>query len=373
MNIKEINTHSRRDVNKFVDFAYDLYAECPYWSPPLRSSMRMVLNRDKHPFYKHSDAAFYIAEENGKVLGRVMVLDNHHYNTFNETSIGFIYYFDAENRDDVAVGLFAAAEAWAKARGLTELMGPKGMMRADPYGVLIEGFEYTAALSMPYNYPYYPDLMTAAGFTKQIDYVSGFMRGDLQLPDRMYSIAERVKKRSGFSVKSFNSKRELRQWIPAIQKINNEAFVNVWGYYPIDDEEVAMIGQTLLTIADPRLLKLVLKDDEIIGFAFIFPDITKALQETRGRMWPFGWIKLLRAIRTTRILSGNGVGLLPEYQGLGATAVLYTEFAKTVYQRKATHCDVAQAMETNFKSLGDMNALGVTWHKRHRVYRKTID
>jgi hypothetical protein len=154
--------------------------------------------------------------------------------------------------------------------------------------------------------------------------------------------------------------------------VNNEAFTDVWGYYPIDDAEVQMIGDQLLAVADPHLLKLVMKGDEIAGFAFIFPDITEALQATKGRLWPFGWVRILWALKHTRRLNGNGVGLLPEYQGFGATALLYTEFDKTLRQRNATWCEVAQAMETNIKSLQDMNAVGVTWHKRHRVYRRVL-
>ena len=115
-----------------------------------------------------------------------------------------------------------------------------------------------------------------------------------------------------------------------------------------------------------------MKGEDIAGFAFIFPDITETLQDIKGRMWPFGWVRLLRALKQTRRLSGNGVGLLPKYQGLGATALLYTEFENTMRQRNATWCEVAQAMETNIKSLGDMNAVGVTWHKRHRVYRREL-
>jgi GNAT superfamily N-acetyltransferase len=370
--VRILNTKERSDVRKFVDFPFDLYSGCGQWSPTLFSTIKLAMNRKKHPFYKHSDAAFILAEEEGEVLGRIAVLDNHHYNTYNNSRVAFFYYFDAVDDADVAKVLFAKAEAWAAKRGLTSMLGPKGMLRADAYGILIEGYEYVAALGMPYNYDYYPELMTAAGYEKEMDYLSGYLSAETQLPERMFRLVDKVKERSGFWVKSFSSKRELRKWIPAIQRVNNEAFTNVWGYYPIDDAEVQMIGKQLLAIADPHLLKLVMKGDDIAGFAFIFPDITEALQATGGRLWPFGWVRILRAIRTTRRLNGNGIGLLPEYQGFGATALLYTELEKTLRQRDAAWCEIAQAMETNFKSLGDMNAVGVTWHKRHRVYRRVL-
>jgi GNAT superfamily N-acetyltransferase len=193
-----------------------------------------------------------------------------------------------------------------------------------------------------------------------------------QIPERIVALAEKIKERRGFWVKSFSSKKELRAWIPRIQKVNNEAFSQVWGYYPIDAAEVQLIGQQLLTIANPRLLKVVMKDDDIAGFAFIFPDVSAALREVRGRLWPFGWIKVLWAIQTTRRMSGNGVGLLPQYQGFGATALLYVELEKTLRSVNTVHCDVAQVMESNLKSMDDLNMLKVNWYKRHRVYRRVV-
>jgi GNAT superfamily N-acetyltransferase len=372
VDVRTINPAQRRDVKKFVEFPFTLYTGCPQWSPPLVSTVKLAINRKKHPFYNHSDASFIIAERNGEVVGRIAVLDNRRYNDYNHTRVAFFYYFDTVDDVSVTQALFDKAADWARTRGLTTLLGPKGMMRADAYGILVEGFEYVAALGMPYNYPYYATLVTAVGFEKELDYVSGYLEQGDELPERIFQLVDKVKQRSGFWVKKFASKKELKSWIPAIQRVNNVAFTDVWGYYPIDDAEVQMIGKQLLAVADPRLLKLVMKGDDIAGFAFIFPDITETLQAIKGRLWPFGWARLLLALKQTRRLNGNGIGLLPEYQGFGATALLYSEFEKTFKQRNAIWCEVAQAMETNIKSLGDMNAVGVKWHKRHRVYRLVL-
>ncbi|MDF1512182.1 MAG: hypothetical protein P1S60_00075 [Anaerolineae bacterium] len=372
IDIRKVDAQRRSDVRKFVEFPYKLYAECRQWSPTLVSTVKLAMNRQKHPFYRHSDAAFFIAEQNGEVVGRIAVLDNQRYNSYKQSKDAFFYYFDSVDDAPVARALFNRAADWASARGLTTLLGPKGMLRADAYGILVEGYEYVAALGMPYNYPYYQHLIVTAGFEKLIDYLSGYMEKGDHLPERVIRLVEKVKKRSGFWIKSFSTKRELRAWIPAIQRVNNEAFTDVWGYYPIDDAEVQMIGKQLLTVADPRLMKLVMKGEDIAGFAFIFPDIGETLREIKGRLLPFGWVRVLLALKRTRRLNGNGVGLLPEYQGFGATALLYTELEKTITQRQAVWFEVAQAMETNIKSLGDMNAVGVKWHKRHRVYRKGL-
>jgi GNAT superfamily N-acetyltransferase len=369
MQVREIDTEKPRDVREFVQVPFELYRGCEQWVPPIVSSMKLALNRNRHPFYKHSDAGFFVAEEGGAAVGRIAVLENRHYNDYRQAKVAFFYYFDSVDDVEVARGLIEIARTWANARGLTLLMGPKGMLRSDPYGVLIEGYEYFAGMTMPYNYPYYASLLESIGMEKEIDYVSGYMVAEDEFPDRLFRLVERIKERSGFWVKSFKSKRELRRWIPAIQRVNNEAFTQVWGYYPIDDAEVQMIGDQLLLVSDPRLMKVVMKGDDIAGFAFVFPDIGEALKATGGRMWPFGWARLLVALRRTKRLMANGVGLLPEHQGLGASALLYAELSNTVRQRGADYGEFVQVMETNINSLGDMNMLGVQWHKRHRVYR----
>ena len=373
MKIRQLNTDNPQDVRQFVNFQFDLYADCDKWAPPLVSSVKLAMNRHKHHFYTHSDAAFFVAEEDGQTIARVAMIDHQHYNDYTQHNAAFLHYFDA--RDNVAAvqQLLDSAVAWAKARGRSVIYGPKGMLRTDSVGILIEGFEVEAASNMPYNYAYYPQLLEVAGFEKEKDYRTGYLTPEQYLSERMFKVAEKIKKRRGFWVKTFKTKRELRPWLSAIQQVNNAAFTQVWGYYPIDTAEVEMIRKQLLAVANPRLLKLVMKGDKIAGFAFVFPNISAALRETRGRLWPWGWLKILRALKTTRKMSGNGVGLLPQYQGLGATTLLYVELDKTLHAVNAISCDITYVMESNVNSLGDMNMLGVNWDRRHRVYRRALD
>ena len=372
MHIREIDTHNRRDVRKFIQLPFELYRDCSEWTPPLVSSVKLTLNRQRHPFYNDSAAAFFLAEEGRSVVGRIAVLDNRRYNNYIQGKVAFFYHFDTIEDVRVVEGLFAAAKAWAGKRGLEVLKGPKGFVRSDAYGVLVEGFEHPASMGIPYNYSYYASLLEQIGGEKEVDYFTGYMVPEDELPQRLFRLAEQIKARRGFWVKNFTTKRELRSWIPRIQEVNNKAFTQVWGYYPIGDAESQMIGQQLLLVSDPRLLKVVMKGDEIAGFAFVFPDVAETLRKVRGRLFPFGWAPILISLRTTDSLLGNGVGLLPQYQGLGANALLYTELHDTIRSRGANYCEFVQAMESNLKSLGDANMLGVHWHKRHRVFRLQV-
>ncbi len=372
MQVRQINTNRRRDVRQFIAFPFALYRDCPQWVPPLVSDMELVLNRRRHPFYRHSAADFFVAEEEGRTVGRIAVLDNRHYNEHHGTKKAFFYYFDSIPSAAVSRALFRAAREWAHGRGLTHIEGPWGFLEGDSIGLLVEGFEHRPALGIAYNYDYYDSLLRDARFQRLTDYHSGYLPGDYALPQRFFDIAERVKSQRGFWIKRFRSKRELRAWVPRVVETYNKAFAENLEYYPVTPEEGRIIGQRLLAATDHRLVKLVMKGEEIVGFLFPFYDISAALQRTRGRLWPFGWIALLREFRRTRWVNFNGVGLVPGHRGVGANAVLYTEVARTVREFGFQHADIVQVEEQNVKSQGDMKAIGVRWYKKHRVYERAL-
>jgi hypothetical protein len=372
MLIRQLDTTNRRDVRQFIDFPFELYRDCPQWVPPLVGDMQLVLNRRKHPFYAHSAADFFLAEEAGRTLGRIAVLDNRHYNEYRGTKKAFFYYFDSVEDPAVSRALFQAASEWARGRGLAHIEGPWGFLEGDSIGLLVEGFEHRPALSIAYNYLYYDALVTDAGFQRLTDYYSGYLPGSYDLPQRFYDIAEKVKAQRGFRIKRFRSKKELRQWVPRIMEVYNKAFVENLEYYPVTPAEARVISERLLAATDHRLVRLVMKGEEIVGFLFPFYDISAAIQKTRGRLWPFGWIALLREFKRTRWVNFNGVGLIPGHRGVGANAVLYTEVARTVHEFGFEHADVVQVEEQNAKSQGDMKAIGVRWYKKHRVYQRAL-
>jgi hypothetical protein len=370
--IRKLDTESRRDVEQFVRLPFELYRGCPQWVPPMVSSVRFAMNRRKHPLYQHSTAEFFVAESAGKTLGRIAVIDHTNYNKLNGTRTAFFYYFDAVDDREVARELFGAAFDWAKGRGLNEMFGPKGLLTSDGGGILIEGFQYRPAMGIPYNYPYYDALAVDSGLEKRFDHLSGYVRGDHELPERLFAIAERVKATRGFWIKSFATKKELLGWVGRLTRVVNESFVGGLDYCPITEEEAKLAADQLAEVADPRLIKVVMKGDDIAGFVFGFPDLSAAIQRAGGRLWPLGWIYLLREYKRTKWVNANGLGLLPQYQGLGANAVLYTELYHTIRDFKFEHADIVQVVEENIRSRSDMETIGVDWYKRHRTYKRQI-
>jgi len=372
MRVRQIDTQDRRDVRRFIRFPFDLYRDNPYWVPPFIADMELILNRSKHPYYRHSDAQFFLAEEGDRTLGRIALLENRIYNDYNHSKMAQFGHLELCEDEQVARGLFEAAFAWARSRGLTEISGPWGMLRSDGSGILVEGFDRQPAMGIPYNLPYYDRLIRAQGLEKEHDSLSGYLVKGHVLDERLYAIAERVKEKRGFTIKTFASKQEMRAWVPHVAEIYRQAFVGGHGFAPLADDEAAVFANGIIAIADPRLIKLVLKGSEVVGFILAYPNVTRGIQKTRGRLWPWGWYYLLREQRRSKHVDINGVGLLPVYQGLGANAVLYTELTKSLVEFGVEYADVVQVAEDNYKSYSDMEALGVKWNKVHRHYRKTL-
>jgi hypothetical protein len=227
---------------------------------------------------------------------------------------------------------------------------------------------------MNYNYDYYPRLMDALGFEKEVDFVSSYLPSEsLKMPERVERIAKRVLERGDLWVKNFKSKRELVQWAPRIGYTYNKAFINNWEYYPFTEGDVKYAVDNVFMIADRRLIKLIMHKDEIVGFLFAFPDVSAALQRAKGRLFPFGIIDILLEMKRTKTVSGNGMGILPEFQGKGGNALLYYEMGNTVFSfNQFQHVEMTQVAETAVQMRADLKNLNGVEYKSHRVYRKSL-
>ncbi len=371
LNIARIDTASRRDVNRFIELPFRLYRNCAPWVPPLVDDTKLMLNRREYPFYQHSAADFFLAERDGQTVGRIAVLDNRHYNAHRGSHTAFFYLFDAEDDAEVGQALFAAAENWARGRNLTKMVGAKGFLQGDGIGILVDGFEHHPAVGIPHNHPYYATLLESVGYRRQRDFYSAYLPGSTDIPERVRGIAEKMMARRGFAIKTFTNKKELAAWIPRIVQLYNDAFVDNWEFNPITDAEAKVIGERLLAIADPKLIKLVMKGDDIAGFLFGFPDISEGIRRARGRIWPVGWLWLLRDMRRTKWINLNGAGILAPYRGLGVNAILYAEMEKTIQSGGFEHADIVQ-IEENVLTLADTRTMGGEIYKTHRVYEKDL-
>ncbi|MCW5877514.1 MAG: hypothetical protein KIS80_01435 [Anaerolineales bacterium] len=372
--VEKINTTSKTEAKRFVEFPFTLYKDCPQWVPPLLVDAYAFLDATKHPFYEHSQAEFFVAVQDGQVVGRIAALENKPYNRYHGKQQAQFYFFDSIDDQAVANALFERAFDWARARGLTQVVGPKGFGPLDGYGIMVEGFEHRQMMNMMnYNYAYYPRLVEALGFRKEVDFVSCYAHRDaFRFPERVHSIAERVLQRGALQVKRFANKRELRTWGPRIGKAYNQAFVNNWEYYPLTQGEIDFVIQNILVVADPKLIKVITHGQDIVGFLFAFPDVSAALQRAHGRLLPFGLFDLLLELRRTKWVSVNGIGILPEFQGRGGNALMYSEMEKTLWDFDFQEGDLTQVAETAWEMRRDLENLGGKPYKNHRVYIRDL-
>ena len=372
MQVRKINTTKPSDRNKFIRFPFKIYADNPYWVPPIQGDMEFVMNRKTYPFYKHSIAEFFIAESEGDVLGRVAILQNKNYCDFHKEKIAFFYYFDSVDDLQVSNALLQSASDWARSNGLDTILGPKGFMRSNGFGVLIEGFDKLPALGVPYNFPYYENLLTQFGFQYYTDHISGYIVPSDGLNEKLFTTADRIKDQGNFRVLNFDKKSQLRAWIPEIDRVHHDAFKDNPNFYPSTKEEFDIMAKNILRVATPKLIKIVLKDEQLAGFMLAYPNICPALQKTGGRLWPFGWITILCEMKATKRIDLNGVGFLPQYQGRGANILLYAEVERALRAYQGEFGDLVQVDVRNFRSKSDMETIGVKWYKTHRTYTLSL-
>ena len=374
ISIEKVDTLSKSQVNRFVRMPFELYKNHPQWVPPLLIDAKTNLNRQKHPFFEHSDGDFFIAVENGHDVGRIAVFENKRFNDYHKTHIAQFYYFDCREDQEIANKLFERVFEWAKEHDLNRVVGPKGLGPLDGYGLLIEGYEHRQMMTMMnYNYPYYPRFVESLGFEKEVDFVSCYLSAEkFRLPERIHSIAHRVQNRGILSVKKFKNKRELVSWSGRIGKAYNDAFVDNWEYYPLTEREVTFVVDNMMMVADHRLIKIITHGDDVVGFLLGFPDVSAALQRARGHLLPFGIIDLLLEMRRTKWIALNGAGILPEFQGRGGNALLYAEMENTVQDYNFEHADLTQVAETAVQMRRDLINLGGEAYKNHRVYAKDL-
>jgi len=380
MNILQLDLKNKKQVDDFLRLPFSIYRDIPQWVPPLQMDERLKLNPKRFPFYRHSHTSFFLAYEGKNPIGRLAVLDNSHYNEFNKTKTAFFYLFECERNLEAATALFNSAFDWARARGLDRIVGPKGFTPLDGFGMLVKGFEHRPAFGLPYNPAYYMDMVEAQGFVKDDESVSGYLRTDIQFPPRIHQLAERLAKRRGLYILRCNTRKDLRALVPQLKELYNNSLGGTEGTSPLTDKEMDTMADQLIWLADPKLVKLVMKvedtlqgKDKAVGFLLAYPDVSAALQKTRGRLFPFGWLTLLLEIRRTEWININGAGLLPEYRGSGGTAILYSEMFKSVSENpRYKHADVVQIGVENENMQREMENFGIDFYKIHRTYIKEL-
>jgi hypothetical protein len=373
MKIIEIEPTNQYRIQQFLDLPFRIYSGNEHWVPPLATETKGIFDQRKNPFYKHSTASFFlVVTDDGSPVGRLAVLNNRNYNNYNHTRTAFFHLFECYQERQAALALFNAGFEWASAQGLDTISGPKGFSALDGMGLLVKGFEHRPAFGIPYNLSYYPELIESAGFLSSGDIVSGYLGAEIQFPEKINKISELVQQRRGLHIARFRTRRDLRALVPKLKELYNGTLEGTSGNVPLTDEEAKAMADQLIWFANPRLIKIIMKGEEPVGFLFAYPDISEAVQRTKGQVFPLGWIDLLREMRRTKWININGAGILEHYRGLGGTAILFSEMFKSVAENGYKHAEIVQIGIENDKMLRELRELGIDFYKTHRIYQRTL-
>ncbi len=372
LTIEPVDPRSRRDVRRFVELPYLLYSGDPRWVPPLRSEARVLLDAVRHPFYEHSEAAFFLALRDAEIVGRLGVLEHRPYNRVHDTRHAGFTLFECEDDPYAAAALFDAAVDWARGRGLDRLVGPRGLGALDGYGLLVDGFERPQLMTMTsYNPKWYAPLLERFGFVKEVDFVSYELdRDTFAMPDGVRAAAAHAE--ASLRILRYPTRRALVRAARRIGETYNRAFVQNWEYYPLTPREVDFVVDQVRPLADPRFMTFIAAGDQIVGFVFGFPDVSAALRAIGGRLTPWGVVRLLRERERATHLVLNGAGIVPEHQGRGGNALLYVQIERAVKTSRFRTAELPQVAETAVKMRADLEKLGARPIKRHRVYARAI-
>jgi len=300
------------------------------------------------------------------------VTSNPTYIPQHRTPCAHFSFLALEEDAEAAAALLGRLGQWARAQGLELLRGPMLLGGVSGSGVLVQGFERRAAMTMmPYNHPYYPRLLEALGFRKHVDlYSMDLPPESFRLPERVRTAARHVLARGRFRVLAFRSKAALRKVAAPRAALYNQTLADHLEDYPLSEQELAQVKKDLLLVADPRLVKILTYDGRIVGYLFGFPDLSPALQKGGGRLGPLSLLRLLAAMRANDELLVNGMGILPEYQRLGGNALLYHELERSAGGGAFRRAELVQVSERTELMLRDVQTLGARVCKVHRLYEK---
>ena len=374
--IEIINVNTKALKKEFVEFQYELYKDCKQFVPPFKNDIYAMMNEKKHPFYDHSISEFFLAKRDGKVVGKLSMLINRPFNEYHGTKDSEFYLFDCIDDQEVANTLFDHATRWTLEHGMNRIVGPKGYGPLDGYGIQVLGFEHRQMMNMMnYNYPYYQRLVENYGFVKEVDFVSSYIKLDeFVLPEKIKKAIEIAKKRGSLSVKSFKDKKEIYAWKDKLRNAYNNSFVKNWEYYPLSDRELKFVIDNAITFVIPEMVKFILdKEGEMVGFVLPFPDVSAVMQKNKGKLGPIEILRLMRELNRTEWLDFNGIGILPEYQGMGGNALLMGALESAARGNpRFVHAELTQVAETATQMRKDLANLGVQFYKNHRVYKKEL-
>ncbi|HBI81105.1 MAG TPA: hypothetical protein DDY04_03945 [Bacteroidales bacterium] len=374
MSFKIIEVQNRSDLRKFIHLPSKIHKGHKNWIPPLYTEEWDFYNPSKNRAMAYSDTILFLVLQDGKPVGRVMGIVNKRYNEIRGEKTARFYNLETYQNYEIAHALLLEVEKWARAKGMERLVGPLGFSDKDPQGLLIEGYDEPIVLASNCNYPYLVEFVNRYGFKKEIDLVVYSITIPDSLPDFYQRILKRVQSRAnGFRMLSFARKSDIKPFIKPVLSLVNETFADIYCFNPMDPDEMEELAAKYLSFIDPRFLKVIVNsDNQPLAFILGVPDICPGIQKSRGYLFPFGFLHILRAMRTSKMLSLLLGAIHPHYRNLGFDTWMGAEMLHEARKAGMTSIDSHLELETNTKMRAEMEKMGGVVYKRYRVFQKKL-
>jgi GNAT superfamily N-acetyltransferase len=369
---------SKSELKKFIRFNYEMYKDNPYSVPDLYSDMVNTFSKEKNAAFEFCDADYFLAyNEKGEIVGRVAAIINNRANEKwdkKDVRFGWIDFIDDI---EVSSALLKTVEEWGKERGMTHIQGPLGFTDFDAEGMLVEGYDQLSTMATIYNFPYYPKHMEKLGYEKDADWVEFKIYVPDAIPEKHKRISDIIRKKYNLKIKKYTSSQKIAdEYGQAIFELMNEAYEPLYGYSPLSQGQIEQYVKMYLPIVDLRMVTLITdQEDKLVAVGISMPSLSEALQKAHGKLMPFGWYHLLKALfmkRRAKMLDLLLVAVKPEYQNKGVNALLFSDLIPVYQQLGFEYAESNPELELNGKVQAQWEYFKTEQHKRRRAFVKEI-
>jgi hypothetical protein len=365
---------SRKDLKTFIYLPEKIHAGHKNWVHPLFTDDWKYFDKKKNKAFGYCDTVLLLVCRDGHPVGRVMGIINHRYNEHRNERTARFGYLDTEEDREAFRAVLKYIEDWARDKGMTKIVGPYGFSDQDPEGFLIEGFEHRATIATYYNFEWMPRWLEEEGYAKDNDWFVYKLVVPKEPPEFYRKIYERHMKRGTYEILEFKTRKEIKPWVRPILALMNECYMagNIYGFAPLEEQEMDDLARRFLPILDPRFVKAIRKDGEVVAFIIAMPDMTEGIVKARGRLFPFGFIRVLRAARKTKQLDLLLGAVKERFRGQGLDVLMGIKVLIAAYEAGMEKIDTHHEMEANIKVRAEMEKMGGQVYKKFRAFYKML-
>lgn len=373
--IKKVTT--KAELKKFIRFNYEFYKDNPYSVPDLYDDMLNTFSPQKNAAFEFCEADYFLALRDGKIVGRVAAIINRRANdTWNKHTVRF-GWIDFIDDIEVSTALINTVKEWGRERGMTEIEGPLGFTDMDAEGMLIEGFDQLSTMATIYNYPYYPQHMERLGMKKSADWVEMKIYVPDHIPEKHQRISQIIARKYHLHIRKIKSKKEIRETGIAhdIFRLINDAYTPLFGYSRMTERQIDQYVKMYVPVLDLRMVSIVENEqNEIVAVGISMASLSRALQKAKGRLLPFGWFHLLKALmwKRPKVLDLLLVAVRPDYQGKGVNALLFTDLIPVYKELGFEYAESNPELEMNEKVQNQWQYFKTEQHKRRRCFKQPL-